>query len=259
MKFRILILLALFSIGLLSCSKNVDDVIAANQKARGGDKISELKSIEISAKLTAMGFSTPYRMLFQLPDKIRYELNLMGMNISTIMNGNKGWMMSDSSIQEFDEANLKAMKEELQNLNIYKSILADYKTQGLKVELVGKEKDTSLKAEVYKIKITMKDSTEYMDYIDVNTYLEYKIAVVKNNKQQMRSGQEILYSDYKLVNGVNIPYKIEIKMNGSVLSTFTFEKVDVNKPIDQELFTPKMPKKAVNSAENLPGDHPPIH
>jgi outer membrane lipoprotein-sorting protein len=243
MKFNFLkILILMLAVGLFSCSKNLDDVVKANIDARGGEAVRNIKTINVQAKLISMGFTTSYRMYLESPDKLRYELNLMGKDIYTIMNGNKGWLISDTTLQDIPEMNLKEMKEEMKyQFNIFKSQLANYKEDNLKTELLGKVKDSSLKKDVYKIHMILKDSTDITDFIDADTYLEYK-TITKRKNGPNASEHETYYKDYKKVNGFTIPHKIEIKMKGSVVSGFTFEKVSINEPIKPEMFQPFNPK-----------------
>jgi len=243
MKLKFLKILLLFlALGITSCSKNIDDVIKAHLKARGGDALNTLKTINVQGKLSQMGFNTSYKMFLEFPDKLRYELNLMGKNIFTIMNGNKGWYISDTTAQEIPEMNLKDMKEEMKyQFNIFKSQLANYKEDNLKTELLGKVKDSSLKKDVYKIHMILKDSTDITDFIDADSYLEIKTITKRKIPGREPAEHETYYKDYKKVNGLTIPHKIEIKMKGNVVSGFTFEKVTINEPINPQMFQPFKP------------------
>ena len=117
MNFKILKIIMLFlALGVISCSKNLDDVIKGNLKAHGGDAVTALKTIQVDAGLISGGQNTTYKMLLQFPDKIRFEFVSQGKQIASIVNGDKGWLIIDTTMQEYSSMNLKELKEEISKI-----------------------------------------------------------------------------------------------------------------------------------------------
>ena len=112
--------------------------------------------------------------------------------------------------------------------------LFDYAAKGSKVELLGK--DSSL----YKIKLTTKDSSETIYYIDPSTYY-----VTKMTKSGEVMGQQveitISYSDFKKTDyGFTIPYTTQLDFGSMFSMAISTKKVEINPPVDPKIF--EMPK-----------------
>jgi outer membrane lipoprotein-sorting protein len=116
--------------------------------------------------------------------------------------------------------------------------LVDYKGKGNKVELVGKEKVGG--ADAYNLKITLKNGDIRNLYISAASFLP-----IKESGKTMQRGKEIMsestIGDYKEVNGLQVPFSIQIHAAGSEIedAKVTFEKIEFNVPVEDSVF--KMP------------------
>jgi hypothetical protein len=121
-----------------------------------------------------------------------------------------------------------------QQFNFFQTQLFDYKNKGLKVALEGKDKVDG--REAYKIKVTMKDSTENIYFIDASTYVDIKM----NSKTKPNGGKpttaEVFFKDYKKINNIMIPHLIEVKNNGKTEARLIYDKIRINEKIDNSLF-----------------------
>ena len=132
--------------------------------------------------------------------------------------------------------------------------MVDYKEKGHTVELIGKEDLEG--TPVYKIKLTLKNGDVRYIYLDAENYLELKIT----SKRQIPGGEAELenhLSNYKPVNGILMAHSIENKVKGQTVSQITFDKVEMDIPMDDSIF--KMPVKAEEKPkpEDKPKDKPP--
>ena len=48
---------------------------------------------------------------------------------------------------------------------------------------------------------------------------------------------ETLLSDYRNIDGIMYPFKMETKIGGNVVSSVIMDSVEINVPIDDSLFT----------------------
>ena len=124
--------------------------------------------------------------------------------------------------------------------------LVDYAAKGSTVELLGKEKVGE--ADAYKIKLTPKSGNEVIYYIDAKTW--YLLRETRKGAMPGGGGGggggarpggnsdgtiNIDYSNYqKSADGFVFPYTVSFGFGSSM----NYEKIEVNKPIDEKLYKP---------------------
>jgi hypothetical protein len=117
--------------------------------------------------------------------------------------------------------------------------LIDYKTKGHTLELVGKEKLAA--ADVYHLKLTMKNGHVTHYYLDANSGIELKTTADVDVGTGMKQPLETELSNYQPVNGIMIPHSMKQSISGKTIAQMTIDKVEFNAAVDEALF--KMPKK----------------
>src|SRR6185503_21110682 len=121
------------------------------------------------------------------------------------------------------------MKEDKEERDIT-GPLFNYKEKGNKVELVGKEELEGTDA--YKLKITRPSGDVSYQYIDAGNYLLLK-ETSKQKFQDKEVESESLMSNYKMVDGFNFPFTIEMRQVGeSTGQILTVENIEVNPKVD---------------------------
>ena len=236
-KFVILI----FAVVLVSCSNETDRILQEHYKARGGDEIKKVKSIQAEGFSMAMMMHLPFTMNFVIPSKLRYDFTLMGKKSSSIFNGDQIWMVQDTVITEVPQPMVAEYKRDMgYQTKIFKSDLIDYyiNKQG-DVKFLGK--DTAEKKEFYKIRL-YKDSIEYIFWLDTKTYLEYKLIINRNVKGK-KITETTKYSDYKKENNLMIPHMVSVGVvSGNEMpkpeSSLMFKKYTINPQINESIFQP---------------------
>ena len=119
---------------------------------------------------------------------------------------------------------------ELQN------VFVDYKRKGFKVTLEGK--DTVDGKNCVAVKLVRQDGDAETYYFDDLTYaLIMKVSPSKNAELQ-GTILKTLYSDYRDVNGIKIPFRSSSKSNDQLILEVTVDKAEMNLPIDVKEFHP---------------------
>jgi hypothetical protein len=124
--------------------------------------------------------------------------------------------------------------------------LMDYAAKGTKIELEGIEKVEDRDA--YKLKLTLKGSQVVHLWVDAQSFLEVKITGAPRRLDGTYHPVEIYYRDYRSLSGLKVPYLLETrvlstmtapgsKTPGMVAEKIVLEKVEVNSPLNDSLFT----------------------
>lgn len=78
---------------------------------------------------------------------------------------------------------------------------------------------------------TRPDGTTEKVYYDPSGFVQRKVN---------SSGDEVLYSDYRVTENIAIPGKIEIKTAEGSRMMLTFDEPELNRPIESGIFSPKL-------------------
>jgi hypothetical protein len=186
-------------------------------------------------------------MEMQRPRKVRYELQFNKQNAVQTYDGVNGWklrpFLNRLEVEPFTQEELKAssLQSDLDGS------LVDYAAKGTRIELEGIEKVDNRDA--YKLKLTMKDGHSIYEWIDAQTFLETKTEGVPRRLDGVEHPVEVYYSDYRPVNGLQIPFILEtrvLQVTHAASSTgssaipverIVLNKVEVNPILEESLFS----------------------
>ena len=228
----------LFAFSLQAAEPTVDEILAKNAAARGGaDKLAAVKSMRLTGKMAMAGIEAPFTMLKKRPDMVKMEFTVQGMTGTQAYDGSNGWMLMPFMGKKDPEALSGDMLKELKEQADFDGPFIDYAKKGHKVELLGKGEAEGTPA--YKVKLTTKEGNETTVYIDAETFLEVKMEAKRKMQGQEIEGETTL-GNYQEVEGLLIPFSIEVKPKGAPAGqTITIEKAEINPTIEDAAF--KMP------------------
>jgi hypothetical protein len=218
-------------------AQTVDEIVDKHVAALGGmDKLNGVKTVVTDRSIAVQGMEFPSVTTILVGKAMRSESTIMGNAMIQAVDGTTGWMVRPAMMQgtgEPEEMDAATLKQSMNQLNPF-GALVNYKTNGTKVELVGKEQVD--KKDVYHLKVTTKEGQLVDEYLDAATYLVSKVKTSANGQES-----EILLSDYKEVSGVKFPNSMEIVGGQMGSISFITNKVTVNGPVDEAIF--KKPAK----------------
>lgn len=161
------------------------------------------------------------------PDKLLQIINAGGMEQKVIVNGDSAVTISPMGKKEITGEMLEEMKIQA---NIYADL--DYSKMGVKPVLSGMEKINGKDA--YKVEMLMPDSTKYFEYYDPETWLKIRqVRTVSSPMGQVEQTTDL--SDYKEVEGLKYPFKIEQSMGPQKIE-ITVSDIKINQNLDNKLF-----------------------
>lgn len=212
-------------------AQTLDQVLEKHYKATGQDKIADIKTFYVKAKMSMMGMEMPMTMQVKQPDKFKIEMDVMGQTILQGYDGEAGWVknpMTGGGVTDLKGAELQQAMSQTD----FEGELYHYAEKGHSAELIGKVNLDG--AEAYRVKLTNADGTVKDYYIDGNSYLLSKVkAKVESMGQTMNV--ETTISDYKEIDGIQFGCKMDINTPMGTQS-MVMEEIKLNENIDDSVF-----------------------
>lgn len=214
------------------------DIIRKSIDAQGGlEKMRAIKTMRSTGKIILGGgqMEAPMITYMKRPGNTRIELSVQGQKIIEAFDGTTKWsmnpMLGGKDAQKGSEDETKAALDEVDGVE---GPLVNYGEKGHSVELLGKEDvDGSM---AYKLKVTLKSGNVRTIYLDDTTFLTVKLVTkVKQAGQEFEA--EMLSGNYRPVEGMMMPFSTSMKVNKQIGMQMQIDKVEVNVPLEDSLFT----------------------
>ncbi len=231
MKKFFLSILAIATVGF-TYAQTADEIVNKHIEAIGGtDAWKKVNSMVTTGTLKMQGAEIAISLTVLNGKGSRQDITFMGMNGYQIVTPTQGWkFMPFQGQKEVEPITADDLKEAQDELDVQGS-LVDYKTKGHTVELLGTDDVDGVDA--FKLKETLKSGKTQTIFIDPKTY--YIIRVISKQKANGKEDDVTTnVSNYqKLPEGIMVPLSIGFPFGEMVIS-----KVEINKPIDENIFKP---------------------
>lgn len=222
-----------------SYAQTADEVVNKYFDAIGGkEKMEAFKTLYTEGEMSVMNNPAPYTSSVVDGKASKTEMEFNGQKIVTCYTVGAGWTVNplagvtDPTPMPSSQVGMGPMTYDL------KGPFYNYAAKGYTLELAGREKFNG--ADVFKLKLTTKDSVEMDSYIDVVSYYQVKL-VVKTKVSGQPLEIAMVTSDYRKVNnGMMLPFVTEVSYPGLTV-TSTSKIIEANKDIDPAIFV--MPVK----------------
>jgi len=216
--------------------QTADDVRAKWIEAQGGAKALEaIKDTTINGtmELIQMGLSASFTLYQKEPNKMRIDIEIMGMNITQVFDGEKAWFTNPQTgnIEEMPET----QSREFARQALGNDSLLHPEKYGITYALKGKEKINDV--EYLVLQQTFNDGTVVDVYIDPKTYLSVKTkGKTINSLTGLPVEAETFQSDYKKIDSTLIPHQMTTYYDGQEFQRMTITRVVYNTGLDDSLF-----------------------
>lgn len=228
----------IFFVVRVVASQPVDDVIEKYIAAVGGiDKLNSIKTVKITGRIVQGSNHIPLVQYIKVPNKIKIEITRQGLTLQTAYDGNIAWTLNPFRGVKIPEKLNPEQTKDLKNQADFEGGLINYEKKGSNAEYLGM--DDFEGSEVYKIKLTDKDGEMTTYYIDLVTNLILKKDVKRRIKEKEQK-TEYFYGAYKPVDGIMIPFSIEVSSGSGDTQKTELDKVEFNVELDNAIF--KMPE-----------------
>jgi outer membrane lipoprotein-sorting protein len=212
-------------------AQNLQEVLDKHFKAIGQEKLLEKETYMIQATIQQMGMEIPMTMKLKRPEKFRMEMEMQGQKMIQAYNGEKGWMIAPWISSEPQDLSGAELNQAMEQAN-FDGELYNYKEKGTEATLVGKVNVEG--TPMYNIKLTDKNGTVKNYFIDAEDHLVRKVKA-RINAQGQEVEVETNLSEYKEIEGVKMPTKIESK-NPMGTAVISFKEISFDDSIDDSIF-----------------------
>jgi hypothetical protein len=232
MRKSLLIALALAPLTLSGVPVRADEaqkIIDQYLKAVGGSKaVSRLQTLAIDGSVAVIGDAPPgtYTLKVKRPNRFYTELRASGDTLIESYNGKSAWHQSaDNEINTLLGPDAVEMEVAAQYYNA-------------RLESLGKRKVGAAykgEAQVHgrpaqQVELTYPTGVKWQVFFDAQTHL-----ILEEKSEIAGIPRESFYDDYRAVNGVKVPYKIELT-RGTENYSVSVTRVGVNEIIGERVF-----------------------
>lgn len=231
MKKSIIFIVSLLVASVCS-AQTLDEIVKKYYTANGIEVLEKASTLTMEGKMVQMGTEMPMTLTVKKPDKVRVVISFGGMEIVTTYDGEKGYMLNP--LAGMDEP-VEIPAEQLgsvQEYNMFRDNLLEAFKAG-RMKLDG-EAQVEGKA-AWKVTITDEAGKSSTAFIDKSTYLTVKmVAKVEQMGQEMEV--ESYIREWLDVSGAKFAKVISQMVNGTELGRMTFDKIELNRNVEDSLF-----------------------
>ncbi|MFQ5486339.1 MAG: hypothetical protein ACE5DO_13535 [Desulfobacterales bacterium] len=211
-------------------------LLKAVEAAGGRDRFAQIRNFRITTENVIMQSRTKLDLkvteIAQLPDKTKQIFQLKAGERVQVLQGHSGWKKVDDNISDLTQSELREMKRGLfrDTINLFKRS----ESQELNIKYFGKETIAGKSNYVLQIK---DNSGEFFNlYIDAATLLISKKTYHGASELRLAVLEEI-YSDYREVDGIRLPFHTEVKARGKLFIDAKVVEVKFNLNLADNFFS----------------------
>ncbi len=218
-------------------AQSAAEILEKMIEASGGRKALEaIKDTTMSgeADMISMGMTGSMTMYHKEPGMTRQDMEFMGMVMTQAFDGEVAWFTNpQTSAAQAAPAEMQEYSKK-GALEMGNSILLDPAKFGVSHEFKGKE--TIEGKEYYLLERVFESGDTTTFFIDPQTFYVYK---QKQKSLDMMGGevdQEIVFSDYRKVDGIPFPFTMTIFQQGEEFAVITMTEVKFNSGLEDSFF-----------------------
>lgn len=239
MKRKLILTVLLVIISLSIKAQTAEAIIGNYVKFIGGEKKwKTIKTLVTSGEYDYGGMKFPFTAYSKAPNLYKFVVPLNGKFYAQAFDGKQGWKIdafkneTTPTMLNGKEATDMANESDVE----LEPAFINFEKKGHHAVLEGK--DSINGTFCYKIKFVKKSGEEETYYFDAaSAAIILKVAPSKNTEMH-GAVLNTLFSDYRDIGGVKIPFKAVSRLGDQNILTVTVEKASVNQPIAETLFKP---------------------
>jgi outer membrane lipoprotein-sorting protein len=204
-------------------------------EAQGGRKaLGSIKDTTIagSLEMIQMGMNGSITIYQKEPNKMRMDIEIMGMVITQASDGTQAWSTNPQTGTTEEMLGKQGDDFRRQALGVDASLNPE--KYGITYVLKGKEKIGE--KEYFVLEQSFKDGATATMHVDAGTYLTYKVKAKSTDMTGAEVETETITEDYRKVGETMVAHKMTIFQNGAEFIRMTFTSAVYNSGIEDALF-----------------------
>jgi len=219
------------------------ELIESYIAALGGlETIRSIESMQVTGEveMPSVGMTMPITITNKRPAMahVRVEIPAMSAEVINAYDGETAWENNPmgGGLRKMTGEQARNMKEQAD----MDGFLIDYEAKGYTVHYVGEEEVNG--SNTKKLRVMRPDSSEVFVYLDTESFLQVKTEGEGTNPMTgAKVKMETFMMDYRDVDGMMVPFKMKVVMDGQVFQNITMKEVKTNVEVDDLIFM--YPKK----------------
>lgn len=226
------------------------DLVERCAEALGGEAWAEIHSLELRGTYTSFSRSTPFRLLRQRPDLYRFDHNEAAAPLTIAHDGEASWWQTGLPVISRAtwpvEPPVPYQRDFALDAEFDMPCVA-YRAKGHAVEPRG---EISFEGEPFLELVITRRGADERWLLDPETHRP-ALRLSQSTYHGYITEQRQHFSDYREVNGVRIPYRVETEIGNDYLE-MQVESVEVNPTVDDAVFSRPLPA-GMELLADLPG------
>ncbi len=234
-----LVLFLLLCCLFTTLAQDADRVINKYAEFIGGKgRWKKVKTIVTTGQYDYGGIQFPFTAYAKSPSRYKFIVPQNGKQYVQGFDGERGWKMDGfknetaPTLLTGKDARALANEADVELENP----LINYRQKGH--QAVWEGRDTLYGKSFFKVKFIRRSGESETCYFDEQNFVLVMKKAVSKNVEMAGALLDILYSDYRDVGGIRIPFKTVHESNGQMILTITIDKAVINDPIDDKEFQP---------------------
>ncbi|HWR82488.1 MAG TPA: hypothetical protein VN285_04235 [Candidatus Deferrimicrobium sp.] len=255
--FLLLVSLLMATLCSAAYAATAQEVLQKNIAAKGGaEKLKAVKSKKTSGKTIVQSMELPFTLYQKRPAMLRLETTMQGITMVQAFDGVTGWhLLPTGGVSEPQQMAADQVRN-FRSQADFDGPLVGFEEKGFTADLVGQEDLDG--SPVYHLKLVAGSDSARASYgefvthafLDAKTFLEKKMTI-EGNIEGNAFKVDTYYSDYRKVDGLTLPYSMEVRMGGLTVSKMVMNKIELNLEISESIF--KLPQHKTESADSSKG------
>lgn len=221
-----------------SFAQTVDEILAEYFAVQGQEKLLATNTFTTKGKIIQGQFEIPFTSFQKRPMKFRSEAEFQGMKIVSAFDGETGWSINPMSGATEP---MPMTAEQVDRMKIqadYDGMFYNYADKGYTIELLGTEPVDDITT--YVLQLTRPNGDIITSYIDAENFVILKTKS-KMKMQGVETEAETIFSNYKYIDDILVPFSLETKMNDETVMQMVFDEITYNTDLDDSIF--EMPQE----------------
>lgn len=223
---------AVTAVGQAQTAKDLLDKMVQAQGGRAALLAIKDTKITGTIDMVQFGMSGTMTLCMKEPDKMRMDIEIMGMVISQAFDGEKAWMSNPQAggTQEMDAKQTADFRRQALGND---SVLNPEK-YGITYTLKPKEKIQD--KDYFVLEQAYKDGEKVTLYIDPATYLLYKSRGKATDQNGAEVDSETIMSDYRKEGGLTAAHAMSVVQGGGEFMRMALTKFAYNSGVEDAYF-----------------------